>query len=490
MRRGRFGIAFAAAACALAAAAGSADAARVIVLGAGGHAVVRNDPFLTLPAITPVPAGRSSARAAAAARPRAHVASGAAHDALTRLRRSHAISSADYHRYLGILDQAGRTAAHLSGTRAYELNAVLANVHDIAVDGALTPSRLPVLFLTLDSNRRWWSTGPLLSASQRVEFQGSELVWQYYPSQGLELQELGSFGKADGLYTGGRMLYGRMRHLLDELIPLAAERSGSLAWEYYFYFDGGVPPWTSAMSQGTALLALSRAYRAFDDRHYLDVARKALPIFGVRPPSGVSVRTHLGLRYLLYSFAAGPGEAVINGFLQTLIGLNEYARTSGDKRAVRLFAAGDREAQIEVPHYDTGAWSLYQPGEESSLDYHELVTGFLHELCDRVHARVYCTTAARFDADLKTRPALTLETHAVRSGGSATVVFRLSKVSHVGIVVTRNGQTVFLTSADFGYGTHGFVIPALARGGAYAIRLAATDLAGNFERITGGLRVS
>ncbi len=143
-----------------------------------------------------------------------------------------------------------------------------------------------------------------------------------------------------------------------------------------------------------------------------------------------------------------------------------------------------------MPHYDTGAWSLYQPGEESSLDYHELVTGFLHELCDRVHARVYCTTAARFDADLKTPPALTQYTHAVPAGRSATLAFHLSKVSHVGIVVTRNGQTVFLTSASFGHGTHGFVIPPLSRGGGYAVRLAGTDLAGNFKRITGSLRVS
>ena len=34
------------------------------------------------------------------------------------------------------------------------------------------------------------------------------------------------------------------------------------------------------MSQGTALQALTDAYRAFGDRSYLTVARRALPLFG------------------------------------------------------------------------------------------------------------------------------------------------------------------------------------------------------------------
>ncbi len=405
MRRSRFTTALIGVSCALAATAASANAARVIVLERDGHAVVRNDPYLTTPAITPAPAAHARPLAGAAAvSPRAHTASGAAHDVLARLRRTRAISAGDYRHYLTSLDQAGRAVTHLARPRAYELGSVLTNIHNIAAAGALTAPRLPALFLTLDSNLRWWTRGPLLDASQRIEFAGSELVWQYYPDQGLELQELGSFGKADGFYTGGPKLYPRMKHLLSELIPLAARRGGALVWEYYFGFDGGAPPWTSAMSQGTALEALTRAYKAFHDRYYLNIASKALPIFGVRPPTGVSVRTPRGLRYLLYSFAPSPNVAVLNGFLQSLIGLDEYAETSHNARAERLFAAGDAEARFDVPHYDTGRWSLYQPGELSSYDYHQLVTGFLAELCSRTHARVYCTTASRFEQYLKHPP--------------------------------------------------------------------------------------
>ena len=395
MSRGRF-VQFALGAlCALCAWPAAALAARVVVLGPSGHVTVRDDPFLTMPAVTPAPAGSSLARPA---RVRAHAAARSVHSELARLRRVHAISNAEYQRYLGRLSAAERTARGLGGTRWTELEGVLHNLHAIAVDGDLTPSRLPVLFLTLERNREWWSTGSLLSYGQRVEFAGSEVVWEYYPGQGIELQVLGNFGKADWLYSSGRAFYPRMRHLLSELIPLAARRAGGLTWEYYFSFDGGFPPWTSAMSQGNALVALSRAAAAFHSPSYLYVARRALPVFTAPPTLGVGIRTSRGTRYLLYSFA--PGAAVINGFLQSLIGLYDYAHASGDRHAAHLFALGDAEARYEVPQYDTGSWSLYEPGQLDTLDYHKLVTGFLQQLCSRVHAPVYCTTAARFQAEL------------------------------------------------------------------------------------------
>ncbi len=191
---------------------------------------------------------------------------------------------------------------------------------------------------------------------------------------------------------------------------------------------------------------------------------------------------------LLYSFA--PGALVINGFLQSLIGLYDYAHFSGSKRAERLFASGDSEARAALPSYDMGGWSLYQPGVVDSLDYHELVTQFAQQLCDRTQARVYCRTAARFEADLKTPPPLTLFTHHAELGVSELLSFRVARPAHVGIVILRGSQTVFLTSAPFSHGVHTFSIPGLQRTGRYTVRLAATDLAGNFNRITSWLQVT
>jgi hypothetical protein len=144
----------------------------------------------------------------------------------------------------------------------------------------------------------------------------------------------------------------------------------------------------------------------------------------------------------------------------------------------------------EVPSFDTGAWSLYQPGIEDDLSYHELVTGFLQQLCTMTAAPVYCTTAQHFQAYLHIPPVLQQLTATGRKGHPITLGFRLSKVSHVGVTITQGASTTFLTSASFPYGTHSFTVPALRRPGSYGVRLAATDLAGNFTAVNGTLRVT
>jgi D-glucuronyl C5-epimerase C-terminus len=463
-----------------------ARAARVLVMGAGGRVTATQDPFVPGAAPTPAPAVSAGAPAV---RPRAKAAQRTVTGELARLRTTSAISSALYEADRASFAAALGAEKHLRGARATELEAVIENLHQIAAAGMFTASRLPALFETLDRNRQWWTNGPLLGSGQYVEFAGSQLVWEYYPGQGIELQVLATFAKADGLYAAGPRDYPQMEAVLSEMIPLAVERGGGLTWEYYFEFDGGSPPWTSAMSQGTGIEALTRAYEASGSGAYLQLAHRALGVFTVAAPVGVRVTTPLGARYVQYSFT--PRTSILNAFLQALIGLYDYAQVSGDPLAGRLFAAGNAEAQAEVPQFDTGAWSLYQPGVEDSLSYHELVTGFLQDLCTRTGAPVYCVTAEHFTAYLTTPPAVQLLTHQVPEGKSSTIWFRLSKVSHVGIVVVGpGGHTRFLTSGDFGYGIRSFAVPALRPPGTYTIRLAATDLAGNFSRIVGTIQVS
>ena len=450
----------------------------------------RNDPFLTGPAVTPAPALGAAVRPAAQLRSASETGrhERTVRSELARLYRTHAITRTAYRGYQSSFNRALATERRLAPTRRAELTAVTETLHEIAAAGALTASRLPVLFQTLDRNRQWWSSGPLLSYGQRVEFAGSPLVWEYYPGQGIQLQVLGSFGKANGLYTAGPRHYPALQKLLSAMIPLAARRGGGLTWEYYFQFDGGAPPWTSAMSQATGLEALARAYEATRNPYYLSVAARALPIFSVRPPVGVNIRTPLGTRYLQYTFA--PGTSIINAFLQSLIGLDEYAQVSGNPTAQRLFEAGNAEAQAEVPRFDTGAWSDYQPGVQDDLSYHELVTGFLEQLCTLTGAPVYCTTARHFQAYLKTPPGLAQLTFRARAGQPIQLRFSVSKPAHVGLVVGAGASTVFATSASFSAGVHQITVPILRRPGSYGIRIAATDLAGNFTRVTGTLRVS
>jgi hypothetical protein len=268
----------------------------------------------------------------------------------------------------------------LSGTRRAELGAVLDNLTQIAHAGELTPSRVPGLVLTLQRNTQWWSTGPLLSYGQRVGFAGSGLVWEYYPGQGIEIQWLGTFGAANGLWAQHN--YDPFAALLDQAVSLATLRGGGFAWEYDFAFDGGAPLWVSAITEGTAVQALTEAATTLQSSAFLADAHQALGIFSVAPPTGVRSATAAGARYLIYSFAAH--EYVINALVQSLVGLFTLAST-GDPLAISLFRSGDAQAILDVPHFSTGYWSMYDQSAESTLSYHELLTGFLVNLCAQTH---------------------------------------------------------------------------------------------------------
>jgi D-glucuronyl C5-epimerase C-terminus len=464
-----------------------ASAAKVILMDQRGHATIRDDLFLRPGGLTPAPNSRAASAISATA---SRSSPRTVRSVLADLRRKHQITTAAYRHYTADVNGALKEVKRLSGARGNELDAVIENLHGMAVRGWLTASRLPVLFLTLDRNVQYWKSGPALSYGQRVEFTGSELVWEYYPGQGIELQQLGSFGKAQWLCSAGQSFAARCRGMLGELVPLAVRRGGGLTWEYYFNFDGGAPPWTSAMSQGTALQALADAYKELGDKRYLVVAHRALPVFSRPPATGVGVKTYLGMRYVEYSFAASRGEEVINAFLQTLIGLDDYAQVSGDPVAQRLFDEGDAEAQAELPHFNTGAWSLYRPGVEDDLSYHQLVTGFLVQLCSMTKTPIYCRTADDFQLDLKMPAKLKLVTTRLKARRAANVYFTVSKISRVGITITRNGRTVFLTSASFAHGEHHFAVPRLKASGTYGVLLDATDLAGNYSQVSTPLHIT
>src|SRR5439155_23973842 len=134
-------------------------------------------------------------------------------------------------------------------------------------------------------------------------------------------------------------------------------------------------------------------------------------------PNGVRVDTPSGPFYAIYSF--NPEELVINAHLQALVGLFDFAQITGDARALGLFQQGDATAQTVLPSYDTGKWSMYDQNHESDLSYHNLVTGFLKNLCSRTSVQLYCDTAANFKADLEVLPSVTVPAQTVRSGKAA-----------------------------------------------------------------------
>jgi len=468
--------------------------------------------------------------------------------ALSSLQRSGAITPAAYQQDYSAFLAAMRSLGKLSGTRRTELGAVLANLQSLVATGQFTASRLPAMFLTLERNRHWWTTEPLLSSGERVSFPPSKLVWEYYPGQGIEIQWLGTFGEANGYYLSGHE-NANLRQLLSEAIPLAANRAGGLAWEYMFRFDGGAPPWTSGLSQGTALQVLSRAWSRFKEPAYLTAAQQALGVFEAAPRTGVKVKTPAGALY-------APSDRILNGFVQALVGLYDYASITKDPLGLQLFEVGDAEARAEVPRYDTGAWSMYDQFGESSLNYHELLTEFLQHLCERTRKgppfspvpaptptptpsptpggstsptgssstggaspmgatvaraastrssvarlaatgavpisgdQIYCTTAQRFTTDLHTPPAVALLTKSLRGGTRAGVQVSLSKISTVGLTIRQGGSVVWSNSATVERGKPRLLWSTPASGGTFSVTVSATDLVGNFATANGTIVVS
>jgi hypothetical protein len=300
--------------------------------------------------------------------------------ALASLKRSGAITAAVYQQDNSAYVAAQSSLKRLSGTRRTELGGVLANVQAIAAAGEFIPSRLPALFLTLERNRQWWTTGPQIASRVRVSFPGSKLVWEYYQGQGIEIQWLGTFGEGNGYYLSGNE-NANLHQLVSEIIPLASARAGGIAWEYMFQFDGGRPPWTSGLSQGTALQVLTRAWSRFKEPADLTAAQQALGIFKTAPPAGVRVTSAVGAHYLEYTYTST--DRILNGEIQALVGLYDYTSLTQDPVGLQLFEAGDAEARVRTARYDTGAWSMYDQFGESDLSYHELLTEFLQHLCER-----------------------------------------------------------------------------------------------------------
>jgi hypothetical protein len=490
--RGRFLVGLLAASALLA----SAPAHATDVIAVDGQRAERiDDPFVPARSGSGIGlAPRSSVAAASSARtkatgrpnPRARTSSKRARRATSRaLRRAYArkaISRGSYKRYRKIVVRARKARKRLRGARRRELGNVIALVDGMALRRKLTASRMPAVFLILRRNTQYWPKLPFPADRDRVTFRGSRLLFEYYAGNGLQLQPLVNFKQANLMHgacvkdTGETCDRRGLARLLNELSKTASKRGGFKTWEYYFSFGGGIPPWISGMAQATAIQALGRAYDLLRDPRYLEQARAAFGAFGKAPPVGVRTTGPFGgTHYLQYSFASRL--YIINAFLQSLIGLYDYAEITGDATARRLFRAGEPEAREELPANDTGDWSTYSyRGAESTREYHELLREFSASMCSRLRRKVYCDTAKSFLSYLTDPAEIELLGPATaRKGVPTRVRFFVSKLSAVQVTITRDGMTALDELGTFRRGNGAFEWKPGAAG-SYRIRVAAKEL--------------
>lgn len=396
--------------------------------------------------------------------------------------------------YKATYTKARSVVGDLPSSRRRELRGAMGVVEELVRRRALPAARMPAAFTQLERNVQWWTAhGPPRSSAAtgglpRVTFPGDPIVLQWYPGQGLAIQWLGTFGKANALAAAGRA--GELRLLLDRATALAGRRgTGWVAWEYLLAFGGGRAPWVSSIAQGTGIQAFTRGAQLLGDPAYLETARSALGAFETPPPSGIALDTDGGRHYLIYSFA--PRMRVLNAFLQSLVGVLDFANVTGDPRARAIYNLGDIAARRELPRFDTGAWSRYaQGGAESTLNYHELVTGFLGSLCTRTANPAYCGMQTRFTAYLHQPPRLRISfAGRRRAHRTLRIRVRLSKVSSVSLRVRRAGRTILARDVTLARGTHTFHLRP-SRRGRITVAVDARDPAGNTAQASRSVAVS
>jgi hypothetical protein len=438
---------------------------------------------------------REAARRAEARRLRR---SGTVKGALRRAWLARAISRPRYEELRRAWWLARRDVRRLHGTRRAELGAVVAMAERLARARLLTASRLDPVFLTLRRNREFWTTRPLPAPRARMSFRGDPVVFEYYAGRGLAIQPLATFGRANALASACvrpkspyRCRPAALQRTLSRMLELASQRHGFVAWEHFFAFGSGTPPWISAMTQATGAQAMARGARALGQPRYARAARGALGAFELLPPAGVAVPAGRDAHYAMYSFS--PSLRVLNGELQTLIGLRDVARISRSGRAQRLFERAEPAARRAVRGYDTGAWSLYSAGgRESTLSYHRLVAEFLGGLCRRTGTAVYCATGRRFERYVREPPRIGLRTaRKLRAGRRTTISFTLSKISDVVVQVRdRRGRlkrSTALRSLPRGRHSLGW-LPAYS--GRHRLRIVAIGPAGTRAVVRRTMRVA
>jgi len=482
----------------------AAAQASPVILVEGDRAVRVNDPDVPSQAEIALgppmggrrPLGVAAARARGAAPRRADRR--AVFNTLKRTLRRKRIARADYRRWRRWYVRALRTHRRLRGARRDQLGYVIDSVEALALSGRLGVTRMPATFVQLDRNRRYWRSLPYPGVGDQVSFRGSQILYQYFPGEGLQLHPLSTFKKAnhmDGACQRGDATCDEpgLRLLLDEMAGLAVRRSRRfVAWEYAFHFGGGSPPWISGMAQATGIQAFARASQLLEEPRYLEIARTGLGAFETRPPRGVRTAGPAGgVHYLQYSFA--PRLYIFNAFLQALIGLHDYSRIAGDERAGGLYREAEPEAREEVPLSDVGDWSRYSyRGAESTRDYHELLREFLASMCTRRLGPLYCDYAERYRGYQVDPPELvyTGPEHA-NARSPISLSFQVSKLSAVEVRVLRGDKVVFSRLATFRRGGGAFSFRPGAPG-SLTVQLAAKELRtglGKKDRATAELDV-
>jgi hypothetical protein len=305
------------------------------------------------------------------------------------VRRAHlaeAITWEQRREYERTLIDAKAAARRLPPLRAGELRASLAVAKRLAARGELGAERLVPVMAGVRASSTVFRLQPYPAPAERRQVNGDGLVYEFRPGYGMQVHPLASAGRLNAL--AGACLHDR-----DEAKcrPAALARAADALTDVGVR-DGDRCGWStcSASAAGGA-----RGRRAWRSRRPPGARAAPGAVTGIAPPrahgqrgvprlvgSSTSVRAGDGrvARFAMYSFQ--PQMRVLNGELQTVVGLADYARLSGRRDARACCGAPPRGLAGSLEAWDTGAWTLYNSGgREATLHYHDLAADFAARAC-------------------------------------------------------------------------------------------------------------
>ncbi|MDL4839761.1 D-glucuronyl C5-epimerase family protein [Aquibacillus rhizosphaerae] len=117
-------------------------------------------------------------------------------------------------------------------------------------------------------------------------------------------------------------------------------------------------PWYSAIGLGMAMSVLSRASYLTKDKKYSEQALKANHLFKTPPPVGIQATFEN--EYLFYEECpTEPGSFILNGFMFSLIGLNDLYKETDNRDTKYLYDKGISSLKRMLPLYDLGNRTAY-----------------------------------------------------------------------------------------------------------------------------------
>jgi len=379
------------------------------------------------------------------------------------------LTQAEAQRYRAAVARAASLERRLPPARAQALGAVLAQA--ARQSGRYTRPRALTLFSMLELNADYLAGNAVPPGGHDVEGPDG-VVYRAFAGRGLQFHPLANAARLNAHVSAGRAA--EAATLADALLARGVSRLGGTAWEYWFDYGGARAPWSSGMAQAVMAQALARAGLAGAARRaFLPVPRLTMAL-----PQGPWVNLYEGWRLV-----------VLNAQLQAAVSVAEYAALAADGGA-DAFAGRLRDAATALlPLFDTGYWSNYAPGSESTLDYQRYVVTLLRRLGRDTGDEHWREAAARFEAYereaplLKGGPALPTLYPVPRDGhrDTAAVRFWVSKISDVTLVV--GGKWRRTIRVGKGWHTLTWEVPKTLPPGSHRAWLIARGLAGNGGRV-------